>query len=79
MFVSLNHYYIHHSALLKGSTGKKMHLSETYMDLTVWISFEILKFGRNDHIFDKKLIEKTYFVHFSLVIVKSCQKIYQKM
>ena len=53
--------------------GLKLHLSERGMDLTVWscgkhrISLEIFKFGRSDHIFGKKLTEKSHFCHFTLV------------
>ena len=39
----------------------------------------VFKFGRSDHIFGKKMTEKTHFGSFTLVIFKICQKICKKI
>ena len=73
-----------HSTQLKGSTGKKLHLSERYMmNLTMW-SWKTLDHLRNIQIwwkwshFWQKTERKNTFWATSLVIVKICQQICSK-
>ena len=75
MFKAMYHYAVQLEkiALVKDDTwiwayGHSKHL----------ISYKIFKFGRSDHIFDKKkLTEETHFEHFTLFCQKNIQKISQ--